>query len=135
MWLWRVRFAKTRSQATALCKSGKIRQGDQRLKAARTIFPGEEIEIRVSGRYLRIKVLALPRQRIGAKLMSSYFLDISPPHLTIQMSGVQSREVKSAFIKSAGSASGALLRAEKFKMEDYEEFLEGLAEEWEEGES
>jgi len=131
-WLWRVRFVKTRSQATVLCKGGKVRQGDIKLKAARLVFPGDEFEIRIRGRYLRVRVLALPAQRVSNKIVTQFFLDISPPHLTIHLSGMGDNISRSAYLKPAEPSIFSVARSEKFKMEDYQDYLDLLAQEWEE---
>ncbi len=41
-WLWCVRLFKTRTLATEACKNGKIKIGDESVKAARDIKTGED---------------------------------------------------------------------------------------------
>lgn len=45
-WLWAARFYKTRSLATAAITAGEVRVARQRVKPARDVNPGDELEIR-----------------------------------------------------------------------------------------
>ncbi|RII99939.1 RNA-binding S4 domain-containing protein, partial [Clavibacter michiganensis subsp. insidiosus] len=42
-WLWAVRVYKTRSQATAACRAGHVKVGDERAKASQSVRPGDEV--------------------------------------------------------------------------------------------
>jgi ribosome-associated heat shock protein Hsp15 len=42
-WLWAVRVVKTRSAATALCRTGQVRVNGERAKAALHIKLGDEV--------------------------------------------------------------------------------------------
>ena len=48
-WLWSVRVFKTRSLATAACRSGHVRVNGERAKAARPVKLGDEVRVRISG--------------------------------------------------------------------------------------
>jgi ribosome-associated heat shock protein Hsp15 len=48
-WLWAVRVYKTRSQATAACRAGHVKVGDERAKASQSVRPGDEVRVRVAG--------------------------------------------------------------------------------------
>jgi len=68
IWLWRARFAKTRSLAAALVERGAVRlthQGRQtRLdKPSRVVHPGDEITFAISGRVTAVRVEALGERR------------------------------------------------------------------------
>ncbi|CAL1692737.1 Heat shock protein 15 [Brevundimonas subvibrioides] len=68
VWLWRARFAKTRSLAAALVELGAVRlthQGRQtRLdKPSRVVHPGDEIVFARDGRITVVKVEALGERR------------------------------------------------------------------------
>jgi ribosome-associated heat shock protein Hsp15 len=81
-WLWAVRAFKTRSAATAACRSGHIKVNGDRAKAAQAIKPGDEIRIRVAGfdRVLQVlQVLQTPVKRVGAAVAVEAYLDTSPP--------------------------------------------------------
>ncbi|WP_269514678.1 RNA-binding S4 domain-containing protein [Brevundimonas subvibrioides] len=68
VWLWRARFAKTRSLAAALVERGAVRlthQGRQtRLdKPSRVVHPGDEIVFAREGRITVVRVEALGERR------------------------------------------------------------------------
>ncbi len=77
-WLWAVRIFKTRSQASAACKGGKVKIEGMNVKASREIKEGEEISVSLAGIAKTIKVKALLRNRIGAKLVDDYMEDLTP---------------------------------------------------------
>jgi ribosome-associated heat shock protein Hsp15 len=45
-WLWAARFYKTRSLATAAISAGDVRVARERVKPARDVKPGDELQIR-----------------------------------------------------------------------------------------
>ena len=77
-WLWAVRVFKTRSQATAACKGGKIKIDDQNVKASREIKEGEEISVSLTVYTKTVRVKALLNNRVGAKLVPNYMEDLTP---------------------------------------------------------
>jgi ribosome-associated heat shock protein Hsp15 len=68
VWLWRARFAKTRSLAAALVDTGAIRlthNGVQtRLdKPSRSVHPGDEVLFAQGGRLVAVRVVQLGERR------------------------------------------------------------------------
>ena len=68
LWLWRARFAKTRSLAAAMVERGAIRlthRGVQtRLdKPSRSVHPGDDILFAQGGRLIAVRVLQLGERR------------------------------------------------------------------------
>ena len=68
VWLWRARFAKTRSAAAALVERGAVRlthQGRQtRLdKPSRLVHAGDEMTFAVDGRVRAVRVEAMGERR------------------------------------------------------------------------
>jgi len=45
-WLWAARFYKTRSLATAAINAGDVRVARERVKPARDVKPGDELQVR-----------------------------------------------------------------------------------------
>lgn len=78
-WLWAVRIFKTRSQATEACKKGHVVIGELPVKASREVQIGEIIKVRKSPVTKSFKVLALSGKRMGAKLVSDFMEDVTPP--------------------------------------------------------
>lgn len=68
VWLWRARFAPTRSRAAALVERGAVRLTHRGLqvrlnKPSRTIHPGDALTFAISGRVLTVRVEALGERR------------------------------------------------------------------------
>ena len=78
-WLWAVRLYKSRSLAAQACHAGHVKIGGNNVKPSRDVRAGEQITV-FAGRVLRtVKVLALLDQRVGAKLVSQFLEDLTPP--------------------------------------------------------
>ncbi|WP_313576356.1 RNA-binding S4 domain-containing protein [Brevundimonas sp.] len=68
VWLWRARFARTRSLAAAMVEQGAIRlthHGAQtRLdKPSRSVHPGDEVLFAQGGRLIAVRVIQLGEKR------------------------------------------------------------------------
>lgn len=77
-WLWAVRLFKTRSQAADACKGGKIKIGGNNVKPAREVKVGEEISISLVVFMKTVRVKAILKNRVGAKLVPDYMEDLTP---------------------------------------------------------
>ena len=77
-YLWCTRYFKTRNQATEACKKGHVRIGEQVVKPSREVLPTDEILVRKNQSNYRLKVLDIPTQRLGAKLVDIYRMDTTP---------------------------------------------------------
>ena len=78
-WLWAVRLFRTRSLATDACRAGSVTVNDLPAKPGRDVHPGETVLVR-QGLVLRnLRVVAVPRSRVGAKLVPEYCEDRTPP--------------------------------------------------------
>ena len=78
-WLWAVRLFKSRSLAADACRVGSVEINDQPVKPAREIKPGEQIVVRQGLVNRRLQVVAVPRSRVGPKLVAEYCTDLTPP--------------------------------------------------------
>ncbi len=78
-WLWAVRLFKTRSMATAACKSGHVRVNGSAAKAAHPLRIGDRVEARVGDRERVLEVLRLIDKRVGAPIAAECIVDHSPP--------------------------------------------------------
>lgn len=78
-WLWAVRLFKTRSAATAACRSGHVRVNGERVKAAQGVRIGDEIRIRISGFDRIVNVRRLLVKRVGAEVAAECYTDNTPP--------------------------------------------------------
>lgn len=84
-WLWAVRVFKTRSQATEACKKGKVYLNGEEIKPARIIKIGDVIEVKKAPVLYRFKVKEILKNRVGAKLVENYLVDITPEQETIKL--------------------------------------------------
>lgn len=77
-YLFAVRIYKTRSIASEECSLGKIYINEICSKASKEVNIGDEITIKLHGFSRKIKVLELLEKRVGASLVSKYYIDITP---------------------------------------------------------
>jgi ribosome-associated heat shock protein Hsp15 len=78
-WLWAVRIFKTRSLASDACRAGSVAVNEQTAKPARDVRPGETVTVK-QGLVLRtLKVVDVPKSRVGAKLVPNFCADLTPP--------------------------------------------------------
>jgi len=94
VWVWAVRLAKTRSQATVAARAGHIRVNGDRAKAATMVRPGDRVEVR-GGEWPRIvEVRHLLLKRVGAEPAKAAYVDHTPekpPREYIAPVGVRDR--------------------------------------------
>jgi len=62
-WLWAARFFKTRSLAVDALECGRVQVNDVRVKPAKTIGPGDKLDIRIGQYQFLVEVLALSDKR------------------------------------------------------------------------
>jgi ribosome-associated heat shock protein Hsp15 len=78
VWLWAVRLAKSRSVATAWCRTGRVRVNGARVKPASRVKVGDRVEFRTD-RERVVEVTVLLPKRVGAPEAEKAYLDHSPP--------------------------------------------------------
>ena len=83
LWLWAVRAYKTRPLAVSAIKNGRVEIGGLPTKPSRMVRAGEEVVLRIDTDVTiwtrTLYVVALPRTRVGAKLVPLYAEDRTPP--------------------------------------------------------
>ena len=75
--LWCVRFYKTRSIATDEIKKNRVSVGGQSVKSSKEVHEGTLIKIRKNQIDYEIKVLQIPKSRLGPKLVPLHIQDIT----------------------------------------------------------
>ncbi len=65
--------------ATEACKKNHVTVNDNIVKPSKDILPGDKITFRKDQITYIIKVLAIPDNRLGAKLVDLYRIDQTPP--------------------------------------------------------
>lgn len=78
-WLWAARIFKTRSIAADACKNGRITLHGMNVKPARMIKEGEVVNVKKSPITYSFKVLKAIEQRVGAKLLSEVYENVTDP--------------------------------------------------------
>ena len=66
-WLWAARFFKTRGLATDAVNAGHVRLNGARVKPAKDVRPGDELEIRIGTTVWTVGVVGLSEKRGPAK--------------------------------------------------------------------
>jgi ribosome-associated heat shock protein Hsp15 len=77
-YVWCVRLAKTRSQASESITKGKVKLNDQTVKPSREPKVGDILSFSKSTAIYSYKIIQLLDNRIGAKLVEEYIIDITP---------------------------------------------------------
>ena len=77
-YLWCIRVFKTRSIATEACKKGQVKIEETSVKPSKEVFGNELITVRKNQINYKFKVLDIPDNRLGAKLVNLYRQDITP---------------------------------------------------------
>ncbi|MGY8918423.1 MAG: RNA-binding S4 domain-containing protein [Flavobacteriales bacterium] len=77
-YLWAIRVMKTRSRAATHCKEGKVSIKADKLKSSKILKVGDVVVVRKGAVLLSFRVIAFPKSRVGAGLVSDYVQDITP---------------------------------------------------------
>lgn len=77
-WLWSVRVFKTRAEAAAVCRNGRVQVNGLDAKPGRDVHVGETVTARVGLITRTLKVVGVPKSRIAAKLLPAYVEDLTP---------------------------------------------------------
>ena len=74
-YLWFIRFFKSRNLASNACKKGQVTINDQIVKPSKEILLFDLISIRKNQRWHQIEAIALPKNRVGGKLVGLYYIE------------------------------------------------------------
>ena len=75
--LWSIRFYKTRNIAAEEIKKNRVSIGANPVKSSKEVKEGDVIKIRRNQIDYKIKVLQIPKRRIGAKLVPLHITDLT----------------------------------------------------------
>lgn len=75
--LWSIRFYKTRNIAAEEIKKNRVFIGANPVKSSKEVKEGDVIKIRKNQIDYKIKVLQIPKSRIGAKLVPLHITDLT----------------------------------------------------------
>lgn len=115
-YLWATRYYKTRSQAANACKGGTVKLNKTSTKPAKDVFIGDEISLRKDQITYTLRVIDLPKSRVGAKLVDQYRIDTTPKESLEELKEIRSTQ---AYYRNKGVG-----RPSKKDRRDIEEFLD-----------
>lgn len=73
-----MRVFKTRTIATDACKKGRVTMGGVTVKPSRLVKPGDIIDVKKPPITYTFKVIGVPGNRLGAKLVPEYLVNLTP---------------------------------------------------------
>ncbi len=114
--LWSVRFYKTRTKASEEVKKNRVSVDDQLVKSSREVKVGDEIVIRKNQIEYKIKVLQIPKSRMGAKLVPLHIKDITEKE---QYDLLEMRKMQQKYYRAKGEG-----RPTKKDRRDIDDFLD-----------
>ncbi|MDO4763759.1 MAG: RNA-binding S4 domain-containing protein [Flavobacteriaceae bacterium] len=127
--LWSVRFYKTRNISAEEIKKNRVSIGEQIVKASREVKEGDVLEIRKNQINYKIKVLQIPKSRIGAKLVPLYIVDMTEKE---QYELLKTRMLSQDYYRKKGE--GRPTKKDRRDMDDFMELdgWEHFEEDWNE---
>ena len=78
-WLWAVRVFRTRSLAGDACRAGSVAVNALTAKPSRDVRAGETVTVRIGLVLRTLRVMGVPRSRVGAKQVPLYCTELTPP--------------------------------------------------------
>ena len=114
--LWSIRFYKTRNIAAEEIKKNRLSIGENTVKSSKEVKEGDIIKIRKNQIDYKIKVLQIPKSRIGAKLVALHVADMTEKE---QYELLKLRKMSQDYYRTKGEG-----RPTKKDRRDMDDFLE-----------
>ena len=114
--LWSIRFYKTRNIAAEEIKKNRDSIGENTVKSSKEVKEGDIIKIRKNQIDYKIKVLQIPKSRIGAKLVALHVADMTEKE---QYELLKLRKMSQDYYRTKGEG-----RPTKKDRRDMDDFLE-----------
>ena len=114
--LWSIRFYKTRNIAAEEIKKNRVSIGENTVKYSKEVKEGDVIKIRKNQIDYKIKVLQIPKSRIGAKLVALHVADMTEKE---QYELLKLRKMSQDYYRTKGEG-----RPTKKDRRDMDDFLE-----------
>ncbi|WP_213196515.1 RNA-binding S4 domain-containing protein [Cloacibacterium caeni] len=114
--LWSIRFYKTRNIAAEEIKKNRVSVGENTVKSSKEVKEGDIIKIRKNQIDYKIKVLQIPKSRIGAKLVALHVADMTEKE---QYELLKLRKMSQDYYRTKGEG-----RPTKKDRRDMDDFLE-----------
>lgn len=114
--LWSIRFYKTRTIATEEIKKNRVSIGELVVKSSKEVKEGDVIKIRKNQIDYKIKVIQIPKSRIGAKLVPLHIKDVTDKE---QYELLKMRKMSQDYYRIKGE--GRPTKKDRRDMDDYVE--------------
>ncbi len=114
--LWSIRFYKTRTIATEEIKKNRVAIGDAVVKSSKEVKEGDVIRIRKNQIDYKIKVIQIPKSRMGAKLVPLHIKDVTDKE---QYELLKMRKMSQDYYRNRGE--GRPTKKDRREMDDYVE--------------
>lgn len=112
--LWSIRFYKTRNIAAEEIKKNRVSIGTSAVKSSKEVKEGDVIKIRKNQIDYKIKVLQIPKSRIGAKLVPLHIQDVTDKE---QYELLKLRKMSQDYYRSKGE--GRPTKKDRREMDEY----------------
>lgn len=114
--LWSIRFYKTRTVSTEEIKKNRVSVGGSVVKSSKEVKEGDIIQIRKNQIDYKIKVLQIPKSRIGAKLVPLHIKDVTDKE---QYEMLKLRRMSQDYYRNKGE--GRPTKKDRRDMDEYTE--------------
>ncbi|MFC7346323.1 RNA-binding S4 domain-containing protein [Chryseobacterium zhengzhouense] len=114
--LWSIRFYKTRTISTEEIKKNRVSIGESVVKSSKEVKEGDVIKIRKNQIDYKIKVIQIPKSRLGAKLVPLYIKDVTDKE---QYELLKMRKMSQDYYRNRGE--GRPTKKDRRDMDDYVE--------------
>ncbi|MEG2078517.1 heat shock protein Hsp15 [Chryseobacterium piscicola] len=112
--LWSIRFYKTRTLSTEEIKKNRISVAGSVVKSSKEVREGDIIQIRKNQIDYKIKVLQIPKSRLGAKLVPLHVKDVTDQE---QYELLKLRRMSQDYYR--GKGEGRPTKKDRRDMDDY----------------
>lgn len=112
--LWSIRFYKTRTIATEEIKKNRVAIGDSVVKSSKEVKEGDVIKIRKNQIDYKIKVIQIPKSRMGAKLVPLHIKDMTDKE---QYELLKTRKMSQDYYRNRGE--GRPTKKDRREIDDY----------------
>lgn len=112
--LWSIRFYKTRTISAEEIKKNRVSIGNSVVKSSKEVKEGDVIKIRKNQIDYKIKVIQIPKSRIGAKLVPLHIKDVTDKE---QYELLKMRKMSQDYYRSRGE--GRPTKKDRRDMDDY----------------
>ena len=114
--LWSIRFYKTRTIATEEIKKNRVSIGESVVKSSKEVKEGDVIKIRKNQIDYKIKVIQIPKSRMGAKLVPLHIKDVTDKE---QYEMLKMRKASQDYYRNKGE--GRPTKKDRREMDEYVE--------------